>query len=88
VANNAETMLQLAVLGVGIIRLVDAIVGEDLRKGTLIPLLTDTHHVEPVPLYAVYPHGRIRSPKVAAMVEFLIERFAGAPWRLTAAAGG
>ncbi len=88
VANNAETMLQLAVLGVGIIRLVDAIVGEDLRRGTLVPILTDTHHVEPVQLYAVYPHGRIRSPKVAAMVEFLIERFGGAPWRLTSAASG
>lgn len=86
VANNAETMLQLALLGVGIVRMVDAIVGDEIRKGSLVPILTDCHHVEPVPLYAVYPHGRQRSPKVGAMVDFLIERFAGAPWRLTSAA--
>jgi hypothetical protein len=39
------------------------------------------HHVEPVPLLAMYPHARLRSPKVAAMVDFLLEHFAHAPWR-------
>jgi hypothetical protein len=34
-----------------------------------------------VPLHVVYPQGRHRSPKVATMVEFLVERFASAPWR-------
>jgi len=81
VANNAETMLQLALMGVGIVRLVDALVGEPIGKGELVPILTDCHHVEPVPLYAVYPHGRQRSPKVTAMVNFLVARFRAAPWR-------
>jgi len=86
VANNAETMLQLALMGVGIVRLVDALVGEPIGKGELVPILTDCHHVEPVPLYAVYPHGRQRSPKVTAMVNFLVARFRAAPWRQPPAA--
>ncbi len=82
VANNAETVLQLGVAGVGIVRLADVIVGEALRSGQLVPLLTDWYHVEPVPLFATYPSGRNLSPKVRAMVDFLVEEFGGAPWRL------
>jgi DNA-binding transcriptional LysR family regulator len=81
VANNAETVVQLAVAGVGITRLTDVIVGDAIQRGELVPILTDWHHVEPVPLYATYPSGRHLSPKVRAMVDFLVERFAGTPWR-------
>ena len=80
-ANTAETLLRLALLGVGIIRLSDAIVGEAIRDGHLVPLLQDIHHAEPLPLHAVYPQGRHRSPRVAAMIDFLVERFGDAPWR-------
>lgn len=81
VANNAESVLQMALMGVGIVRLVDMLVGEHVRTGRLVPILADVHHVEPVPLHAMYPHARLRSPKVAAMVDFLLEHFAHAPWR-------
>lgn len=80
VANNAETVLQLALEGVGITRLTDVIVGEAIRSGKLVPILTDWNHVEPVPLYATYPSGRNLSPKVRAMVDFLVTTFASAPW--------
>jgi DNA-binding transcriptional LysR family regulator len=81
VANNAESVLQLALLGVGIIRLGDMLVGEHLRAGRLVAVLTELHHVDPVPLYALYPQARLRSSKVAAMVDFLLEHFSHAPWR-------
>jgi len=80
-ANNAENVLQMALLGVGIVRLGDLVVAEHINTGRLVPLLADRHHVEPLPLHAVYPQSRLRSPKVTAMVDFLIEKFAGAPWR-------
>lgn len=83
VANNAETVLQLALAGVGITRLTDVIAAEAIRKGHLVPLLVDWNHVEPVPLYATYPSGRNLSPKVRAMVDFLITNFSSAPWRIT-----
>ena len=83
-ANTAESLLQLALLGVGIIRLSDAIVGQPIRDGRLVALLQEVHHAEPLPLHAVYPQGRHRSPRVAAMIDFLVERFGDAPWRATA----
>lgn len=84
VANNAETVLQLAIAGGGITRLTDVIVGDAIQRGELVPILTDWHHVEPVPLYATYPSGRNLSPKIRAMVDFLVEQFGTAPWRRTA----
>jgi DNA-binding transcriptional LysR family regulator len=75
VANNAETVLQLAVAGVGITRLTNVIVSEAIRRRELVPILTDWHHVEPVPLFATYPSGRNLAPKVRAMIDFLVDFF-------------
>ena len=86
VANNAETVLLLALAGVGIVRLTDDIAGEAIRRGELVPVLREWHHAEPVPLFASYPSSRHLSPKVRAMVDFLVEEFAGAPWRRKASA--
>jgi DNA-binding transcriptional LysR family regulator len=80
--DDAEAALRLAIEGAGIIRLSDVIVGEPLRAGEITALLTDSHHVEPFPLAAIYPAGRQRLPRVAVFIEFLIERFGHAPWRL------
>lgn len=83
-ANNPETAVQLAILGLGVIRLGDIIVGDPLRRKQLVPLLEGSHHVEAVPIHAMYLPGRHRSPKVVAMVDFLLEHFSHAPWRLPA----
>ena len=37
-----------------------------------MPVLADTHVVEPVPLSAVYRHGKHRMPKVRAFLDFLV----------------
>jgi DNA-binding transcriptional LysR family regulator len=80
--DDAEAAVRLAIEGAGIVRLSDVIVGDPLRKGELTALLTDSHHVEPFPLAAIYPAGRQRLPRVAVFIAFLMERFAHAPWRL------
>ncbi len=80
--DDAEAALRLAVEGAGIVRLSDVIVGDPLHRGELVALLTDVHHVEPFPLAAIYPAGRQRLPRVAVFIEFLIERFGSAPWRV------
>jgi DNA-binding transcriptional LysR family regulator len=82
VVDSGEAALRLAVAGGGIARLADLIVAEAVRRGELVPVLADTHVVEPVPLSAVYPHGRHRMPKVRAFLDFLVARFARAPWRV------
>ena len=80
-ANNAETLLQMAAMGVGIIRLADVIVADGIRAGWLTPILSHIHHAESLPLSAVYPQGKHKSPRVAAFVNFLVETFSSAPWR-------
>lgn len=84
IANNAEMVLQLALAGVGITCLADVIVGESIRQGALVPVLADWHHVEAVPLVASFPSSRNLSPKVRAMVDFLVAEFGHAPWRQSA----
>jgi DNA-binding transcriptional LysR family regulator len=79
--NGGEALVELAVLGVGIIRLIDFVIAPEVAAGRLQPILDEFHSKEPIALHAVYAHGRHRSPKVAAMIEFLIESFAHAPWR-------
>jgi DNA-binding transcriptional LysR family regulator len=54
---------------------------EAIREGHLVPVLTHCYVAERTPLRAVYPQGRHRMPKVRAFIEFLVERFAHAPWR-------
>jgi DNA-binding transcriptional LysR family regulator len=80
-SDNGEAALQLALDGVGIVRLADVIVGDVIRRGQLVPLLTDIHKRERVPLCAVYAPGRHRLPKVRVFLDFLVERFGSAPWR-------
>jgi DNA-binding transcriptional LysR family regulator len=79
--NSMITIVDLALRGVGIARLGDPVASEPIRQGRLVPILTDTNDVEPVPLYALFPLGRHRSPKLTSMLNFLIEKFAHAPWR-------
>ena len=79
--NTAETVLQLALAGVGITCLGEIIVGESIREGKLVPILTEWHHVESIPLVAYYPSSRYLSPKVRAMIDFLVAEFSSAPWR-------
>lgn len=82
VADNSEAALRLTLEGAGIVRLGDLIVGESIRRGLLVPLLTDIHHAEPLPISALYLAGRHRLPKVRVFLDFLVERFAGSPWRV------
>jgi DNA-binding transcriptional LysR family regulator len=78
---DGEAALRLALKGAGIVRLSDLVVGAPIRAGQLIPLLADVHHVEPLPLSAVYLAGHHRLPKVRVFLDFLVERFGDAPWR-------
>ncbi|EJW13158.1 Transcriptional regulator, LysR family [Rhodovulum sp. PH10] len=84
VVDDAEAALRLAVGGAGLVHLSDLLVGNSVRRGELVPLLTQYHLVEPVPLSAVYPQGRHRMLKVRVFIDFLVERFSDAPWRAKA----
>ncbi len=82
--DNGEAALRLALEGAGIVRLSDMMVGEPVRRGLLVPLLTDVHYSEPLPVSALYLAGRHRLPKVRVFLDFLVERFGSSPWRIPA----
>ncbi|MFO1303790.1 MAG: LysR family transcriptional regulator [Burkholderiales bacterium] len=83
--NNAQTLYELGLMGLGIIRLADIIVGPAIHDGRLVPLLVEEHCPEELPLYAVYPATRHRPRKVGAMVDFLQALCVDPPWRITPA---
>jgi DNA-binding transcriptional LysR family regulator len=79
--DSVDAALRFAIAGGGIGRLADALVADDVRAGRLVPVLEDCYVTERVPLNVVYPQGRHRMLKVRAFIDFLAERFGGAPWR-------
>ncbi len=81
-ANITETLYPLVLAGVGIVRFTEFVVGPDVQKGRLVPLLADYKLPDNPPIWAVYPHRRHLSPKVRAFVDFLAEKFSpDPPWR-------
>lgn len=77
-ANNAEVTLAALLAGAGLALSPDFIVGPDIAAGRLVPLLTDYENPFGA-IYAVWPHNRNLAPKVRAVVDFLVERFATEP---------
>lgn len=82
--DNSEAALQLALNGGGIIRLGHMLVAEPIAQGQLVPLLAAVQHEQSLELTAFYREGRQRLPKVRVFLDFLVERFASAPWRVKA----
>jgi DNA-binding transcriptional LysR family regulator len=78
--DEGDTQLQLALQGIGIVRLTRLTVAQAVRAGRLVSLLPDFSAEQPLPINAVYPHRRHLAPKVPAFVDFLIEKFTPPPW--------
>ncbi|HEY4403827.1 MAG TPA: LysR family transcriptional regulator [Xanthobacteraceae bacterium] len=78
-SNNGEVLRDAVVKGRGIALLPTFIVGADLQEGSLRSILTDYTAPE-ISLYAIYPPTRHLSVKVRMLIDFLIERFGGAPY--------
>ena len=79
-ANNGDTCRAAALDGQGIILQPDFLVGEDLRRGTLVELLPD-YAALTVGIQAVYPSRKFLPIKTRRMVDFLVDAFATPPWR-------
>jgi DNA-binding transcriptional LysR family regulator len=80
-ANNADALMPALCAGLGLAVQPEFVVWGDLRAGRLEAVMSDWA-APPVALNVVMPPGGPRPPKVAALIEFLVRRFAGraAPW--------
>jgi DNA-binding transcriptional LysR family regulator len=81
-ADSANAVLEMGLRGMGLVRFADFVFAQFVRDGRLVPVLVDHHKVDTVPISVVYPQSRHRVPKSAAFVEFMMRRFAHAPWRI------
>jgi DNA-binding transcriptional LysR family regulator len=77
-ANNGDIVCDLSVAGTGVNMSPAFIVGRDVAEGRLEVVLQD-YEIEPINIYAVYPHNRHLSAKVRLFVDFLKEWFDGCP---------
>lgn len=68
--NDAETMLQFALDGLGIVKLHQYMVQEQIHRGKLVELLKSFHHSE-IPLYVSYPQRRFVSSKIRCFIDFI-----------------
>lgn len=80
--DNAEAIRVAALAGLGIAKLPSYIVAEDLRKGSLQPVLSEFSE-PPEPIRVVYPSKRHMSPKVRCFIDELISHWQPAPWELS-----
>lgn len=79
VANNGEVLMSAAMAGAGYILQPTFIVGDALRKGTLVTFL-DKYEPKPFALYAVYPHRKLQASKLRVFLEFLSNYFGEPPY--------
>jgi DNA-binding transcriptional LysR family regulator len=73
-SDSAELLLDLALAGIGILRLGDFLGESALAQGQLIPLLADCHDDDPQPITALLLPDRQSIPRVRAVVDFLKAR--------------
>lgn len=74
ITDNVDLLKDLALKGVGIIRLSEFMIGDDLRKGRLIPLL-EQYNSEIQQIHLVYPHRHQLPLKTKIFIEFLLDTF-------------
>lgn len=83
-SNQAPMLRELALRGVGIIRVADFVVADDIRAGALVQLLPEFTNQSREPIFALYQQQPVQSQRIRAFVEFLHQKFSHGPWRLPA----
>lgn len=71
--NDAQTMLNFALDGLGIVKLHRYVVKEQLERGTLQELLSAYSHSE-IPIYVAYPQRRYIPSKTRCFIDFIVEK--------------
>jgi DNA-binding transcriptional LysR family regulator len=71
--NDAQTMLNFALHGLGIVKLHHYVVKEYIERGELRELLTSYSNSK-VPIYVAYPQRRYISSKTRCFIDFILEK--------------
>ena len=76
--SSGDFLSAAAAQGLGIVMQPTFIAGEAIRRGELVPILTD-YDWPVTPAYAVYPPTRHLSYRVREFIDHLVDYFSGTP---------
>lgn len=82
-SNNAESLVEAALQGQGIVVFPTWLLFDALRAGGLTPILETYEALGEATregIHAIYPENRLRSQKVAAFLEYLFAKIGGQPY--------
>ncbi|HCE1007761.1 LysR family transcriptional regulator [Acinetobacter baumannii] len=80
--SQGDFLRDLALQGEGIIRLADYHIGNDIRLGKLVPILTEYKSKIKEPLYVIYANRKLQSPRIKCFIEFLQQKLKLHPWKI------
>ena len=78
-ATSGDFLSAISGQGLGITMQPTFIAGESIRRGELVPILTD-YEWPVTPAWAIYPPTRHLSYRVRELIDFLVDYFAGTPY--------
>jgi LysR family transcriptional regulator, regulator for bpeEF and oprC len=76
IVNDGAAHRRLALLGAGIIQDLDYSIGEEIKLGELVEVLS-AHSTPAFPLTLVWAAGRFQTRRVRALIDFLSVRLSG-----------
>lgn len=79
-ANNGQMLRHAALNGVGIVVAPTFIIGNDVKKGKLVPILSAFECSPERNIYALFAHNKFMASKVRLFIDFIATRFAGTPY--------
>ncbi|NYT86315.1 LysR family transcriptional regulator [Pollutimonas harenae] len=74
-ADQGELLHTLALQGLGIVRLAEFHIGQDIRQGKLLELLKAYEPKTHDTMYVLYPKGRSLAPRIRAFLSFVEKHF-------------
>jgi DNA-binding transcriptional LysR family regulator len=74
-SNNGQALRMAALRGFGVVMQSEALLGDDVAAGRLVPLLKE-YLPPPRPVHLIYPRDRQPTPKLTTFIDFITKRFA------------
>jgi len=79
-STSGQTLFELCVAGVGIMRLGNHLALPAIEKGILVPVLSDYRAQDDTAFHAVFLPERELLPRIRGFVDYLVEVFRTPPW--------
>ena len=76
--NDPDALISAALAHAGVLLIDKGLLGDTIRDGQLVPILTGYRSIQNLPMYVVYPEREFIPAKTRALVDFLLEEMPAA----------